>query len=117
MDKYYVYEVCISVVDIGHWKQLFIGFPDEHEVRLAITEALKVLTDALKDDPSQCQVLSDIYGNYYQLLKDHGLVDKPAAHPNGNTTRPCTYVGVIVGHIGARVLGHACLTKGARNDS
>ena len=117
MDRYYVFQLDITVMNGGSWRQLFIVFPNETEVVLAICEALNVLTDALKEDPGQHRLLTNTYGNYSQLVKEQGLPDKPEAHTNGNTTRVCTYAGVTVGYIKAKVLGHACDTKGAQDDS
>lgn len=112
MDKYYIYEVYITTKGGGSWHQLFIGFPNEEEVLMMIDESLKILTDALKDDPGQHRLLTNTYGNYSQLVREQGLVDKPRAHPNGNTTRSYTYAGVVVGYIKAKVLGHAYDTQG-----
>ncbi len=117
MDKYLIYEVAICTKDGGGWHQLFIGFPSEVETLHAICLALKLLTDALRDDPEQVRILGNTYGNYSQLIREQGLPNKPAANPNGDTTKTYTYVGVTVGFIKARVLGHAYDTKGAQDDN
>lgn len=116
MDKYYIYQMDITVMNGGNWRQLFIGFPNEHEMLLAITEALNVLTDELKEDTGEHRLLTDTYGNYAQLVKEQGLPNKPTPHANGGTTRVCTYAGVIVGYIKANIIGHACDTQGAQDD-
>ncbi len=118
MDKYAIYELNITTVAGSDWRQLFIGFPDEDEVLLAIAESLKVLADPLKEDRLLAdRLLADTYANYSQLVREQRLPDKPKAHANGNATRVCTYAGVTVGYIKAFALGYACDTKGAQNDS
>lgn len=116
MDRYYIYQMDIVVMNGGNWRQLFIGFPNEHEMLLAITEDLNVLTDEPKEGTGQHRLLTNTYGNYAQLVSEQGLPDKPKSNPGGDTTRVCTYASVTVGYIKAKVIGHACNTQGAQDD-
>jgi len=116
MDKYYIYEINICITGGGSWRQFFIGYPDEIEVTTAITETLKILTDALKNDPGQQTLLTNTYQNYSQLVRDQRLPNKPVFHANRDTVRVCTYAGATVGYIRAKVIGHACDTQGAQDD-
>ena len=116
MDRYYIYRVAICVTGGGSWRQLFIGFPTKGEVLKAVVETLDQVIGVLEDDPGQVRLLENTYGNYVQLIQEKGLCDKPGAHPNGNTTRICTYAGVTVGYIKAEVIGHAYDTQGAQDD-
>ncbi len=115
MDKYRIYQISITVDCSEEWTQLFIGFPTNDEVLLAIEVSLKESLDEITDPEQQSRV-TDTYGNYSQLVSEQRLPDKPGASPLGYTTRVCKYAGAVVGHIKVKVLGYACDTKGAQED-
>lgn len=113
MDKFYIYQINITLVDGRDWCQLFVGFPIEDEVLIAINEALEAL-EADNRDTEHPSLSMNTYRNYLQLINEQGLPDKPKAY--GDTIRVCTYAGVTVGHIKAKALGYACDTIGACDD-
>lgn len=109
-----VYRITVDVVGCGVCQKLFAGYPTREEVLIALSDTLAIFTQT-SDTVGVSQ--ADTYDNYFHLLREFGIPDKPPGGPDGATVVSCDRDGTLVGFIKAEVIGQAHETMEVNSDT
>ena len=116
MSSLNIYQITVNVMGYGTCQNLFAGYPTREEVLMILSSPFDTFTGS----PGDIQIgggggrggvgVPDTYDNYFYLVRQFGMPEKPLSHSLEGTILICKDDGRVVGSIQVVVIGQAHVT-------